>query len=380
MQKDNKPSNEINKENLNENNQDYYFQNNNLKETLLERLHSYDHDDVYNEIYNHYAPEKSKEKGFFKKITENLKPGLTVGLVNLPLSISLAVASGTTPTAGILSGIIAGSITGFFGGSNYNIVGPTGALSGFLMSCVIRYGMGILPLFAILTGFFTFLTGYFKLEEFIDLVPVPVNEGFTFGVAFTIFFNQMNSALGIGKFQDAIPFHSKNINPSIFNNMTVNSTFANFTSQNSSLVLNLANEAYNMENLNSEIYQKVVSILESGSSESLVHNIIMNLNHINQMKWEAFTMYLAFFLVFLYLIIKHGKIPWMIISAILGILVSNFTTGRIDTLQSKFGILNFEFFNFGYLSDPRSNVLVRIFDIRTWIEVLPLHLLQFLRL
>lgn len=130
-------------------------------------------------------------------------------MVNLPLSISLAVASGATPTAGILSGIVSGFITGIFGGSNYNIVGPTGALSGFLMSCVIRYGISILPLFAIFTGIFTFLTAHFKLQEFIDLVPVPVNEGFTLGVAFTIFFNQMNSALGIGKFKDAIPLKQK---------------------------------------------------------------------------------------------------------------------------------------------------------------------------
>jgi SulP family sulfate permease len=66
------------------------------------------------------------------RIMGNWQSGLTVALVSIPLSISLAVASHTSPIVGIITAIWAGLVASFFGGSNYNIVGPTGALSGIL--------------------------------------------------------------------------------------------------------------------------------------------------------------------------------------------------------------------------------------------------------
>ena len=95
---------------------------------------------------------KKEKKTVTQKLLDNWKSGLTVGLVNMPLCISLAIASGCSPECGVLSGIWAGLCTGFYGGSNFNIVGPTGALSGFLMICVARYGTESIPYFAFLTG------------------------------------------------------------------------------------------------------------------------------------------------------------------------------------------------------------------------------------
>ena len=84
------------------------------------------------------------------RLSTNWKSGLTVALVSIPLSVSLAVASQSTPTAGIITAIWAGLLAALFGGSHYNVVGPTGALSGILAAYALGHGAGLLPLLAIL--------------------------------------------------------------------------------------------------------------------------------------------------------------------------------------------------------------------------------------
>jgi hypothetical protein len=65
-------------------------------------------------------------------LKQNWKSGVTVSLVNVPLSVSLATASGASPEQGIATAFWGGLIAALFGGSQFNIVGPTGALSGLL--------------------------------------------------------------------------------------------------------------------------------------------------------------------------------------------------------------------------------------------------------
>ena len=142
------------------------------------------------------------EPGFFARCKDNLASGVIVGLVNLPLSISLSVAAKSTPQAGVITAIISGFISGIFGGSDYNIIGPTGALSGFLANAVVRYqgdaGAGdILPVVALWTGILTFLILALQLQKYVEVFPTSVNEGFTLGVAFIIFAGQLNNCFGL---------------------------------------------------------------------------------------------------------------------------------------------------------------------------------------
>jgi hypothetical protein len=67
-------------------------------------------------------------KPALQELVGNLKPGITVSLVSLPLSISLAIAADATPVQGIITAAWAGLVASIFGGSHYNIVGPTGTL------------------------------------------------------------------------------------------------------------------------------------------------------------------------------------------------------------------------------------------------------------
>lgn len=130
-------------------------------------------------------------------LKNNWKSGITVSLVSIPLSISLAVATGATPLMGIITAIWAGLLASIFGGSNFNVVGPTGALSGILAVFALSRGVDALPGLAIIAGFIIIIFFVFHLEKYIILIPSSVIHGFTLGVAFIIGLNQLNFALGL---------------------------------------------------------------------------------------------------------------------------------------------------------------------------------------
>lgn len=122
---------------------------------------------------------------------------MTVSLVAIPLSISLAVASHTSPVVGILTAIWAGLVAALAGGSNYNVVGPTGALSGILASYAILHGSETLATVAVLSGLIIFFAYLFRLHKYLVFVPGSAIHGFTLGVAFIIGLGQLNFALGL---------------------------------------------------------------------------------------------------------------------------------------------------------------------------------------
>ena len=131
------------------------------------------------------------------KLKSNWKSGLTVSLVAIPLSISLAVAAGATPTQGIITAIWAGLIASLFGGSDYNIVGPTGALSGVLATYAFVNGAEKFGLLAVVVGLIILAAWFFKLERYLIYIPANTIQGFTLGVAFIIGLGQFNFAFGL---------------------------------------------------------------------------------------------------------------------------------------------------------------------------------------
>lgn len=145
------------------------------------------------------------KKNFFALARLNWRAGLTVSIVAIPLSISLAVAAGATPTQGIITAIWAGIIAGIFGGSNYNITGPTGALSGLLAVYAFSHGSSGLPFLAIVSGIIILVAWAFRLERYLMYVPANTIHGFTLGVALIIGFGQLNFALGLRN----LPAHEK---------------------------------------------------------------------------------------------------------------------------------------------------------------------------
>ena len=142
---------------------------------------------------------------FLSRLKINWKSGLTVSLVSIPLSVSLAVASHASPVTGIVTAVYAGIVAALFGGSHFNIVGPTGALSGILATFAITHGAEMLPMLALLSGALIMLAYFLKLERYLVFVPGGAIHGFTLGVAFIIGLNQLNFALGL----TGLPVHEK---------------------------------------------------------------------------------------------------------------------------------------------------------------------------
>ena len=76
-----------------------------------------------------------------QRFLHDLLAGLTVAAVCLPLALAYGIAGGMTAAAGLVTAIIAGVITGMFGGSSFQISGPTGAMSAVLLVVLHRNGI-----------------------------------------------------------------------------------------------------------------------------------------------------------------------------------------------------------------------------------------------
>lgn len=123
--------------------------------------------------------------------------GVTVALVALPLSIAIAIASGATPKAGLVTAIIGGLLISLLGGSRVQIGGPTGAFIVIVAGVIEQYGFDGLLLATLLAGIILVAGGLVRAGRVIALVPEPVIEGFTVGIALIIAVSQLKDLLGM---------------------------------------------------------------------------------------------------------------------------------------------------------------------------------------
>src|SRR3954453_22730511 len=123
--------------------------------------------------------------------------GVTVALVALPLSIAIAIASGATPKAGLITAIIGGLLISLLGGSRVQIGGPTGAFIVVVAGVISQFGFDGLLLATFLAGMILVAAGLVRAGRFIAMVPEPVIEGFTVGIALIIAVSQLKDLLGL---------------------------------------------------------------------------------------------------------------------------------------------------------------------------------------
>ncbi|MEO8260979.1 MAG: SulP family inorganic anion transporter [Pseudolysinimonas sp.] len=125
----------------------------------------------------------------------DLIAGITVGVVALPLALGFGIASGAGAEAGLITAIVAGVAAAVLGGSNVQVSGPTGAMVVVLAPIVAAHGVAAVAVVSIAAGLFVVIAGLLKLGRLVALVPWPVIEGFTVGIAVIIFLQQVPSAL-----------------------------------------------------------------------------------------------------------------------------------------------------------------------------------------
>ncbi|WP_411343731.1 SulP family inorganic anion transporter [Paenibacillus sp. WLX1005] len=132
-----------------------------------------------------------------KQLQRDLIAGCTVGIIAIPLGMAFAIASGVKPETGLYTTIIAGILISLFGGSRFQIGGPTGAFIPVLLAIVLQYGYDKLLVAGFLAGILLVVMGLLRLGALIRFIPRPVTVGFTAGIAVTIFTGQIGSFLGL---------------------------------------------------------------------------------------------------------------------------------------------------------------------------------------
>lgn len=123
--------------------------------------------------------------------------GISVALVALPLCIAIAIASGSTPFVGLVTAIIGGFIISVTSGSRVQIGGPTGAFIVVVYGVIQDHGMDGLIVATIMAGLILIVAGIFRAGRLIALVPEPVIDGFTIGIAAIIAASQFADAFGL---------------------------------------------------------------------------------------------------------------------------------------------------------------------------------------
>lgn len=131
------------------------------------------------------------------KFTQDVLAGVTVGVVALPLALAFGVTSGAGAAAGLFTAIFAGFIASVFGGSRYQISGPTGAMTVVLLPVIAQHGVGKIAIVGLMAGAIITALGLLRVGRFVQFIPWPVVTGFTNGIALIIFLQQIPAALGV---------------------------------------------------------------------------------------------------------------------------------------------------------------------------------------
>ncbi len=165
------------------------------KKKISEILSSYSKD-----LLTQCTPELFRElkKGYGKEqFLKDVMSGLIVGILALPLAIAFAIASGVGPEKGLYTAIVAGFLISFFGGSRFQIGGPTGAFIVIVYGIVAQYGIDGLATATLMAGVMLIIFGLAKFGAIIKFIPFPVTVGFTAGIAIIIALGQIPNFFGL---------------------------------------------------------------------------------------------------------------------------------------------------------------------------------------
>lgn len=153
-----------------------------------------------------YALREAWQAGYKRpQFIGDIVAGITVGIIALPLSMALAIASGVAPQHGLYTAIVAATVIALFGGSRFNISGPTAAFVVILLPITQQFGLSGLLLATMMAGGILVLMALMRLGRFIEYIPLAVTLGFTAGIAVVIAVLQIKDLFGLNI--TALPNH-----------------------------------------------------------------------------------------------------------------------------------------------------------------------------
>jgi MFS superfamily sulfate permease-like transporter len=152
---------------------------------------------------------------WYMNVFRDFTAGLIVAMVAIPLAMGFAMASGLPPEMGIVGGAVAGLLGALFGGSKYQVYGPTAAFIPVIAAIMAKHGgtaespsYDFLMWCSILAGIVLLVMGLARLGRIVARVPNSIVVGFTIGIAITIAMSQIEQVFG---FHNELPkkFHAK---------------------------------------------------------------------------------------------------------------------------------------------------------------------------
>lgn len=141
--------------------------------------------------------EDLKKGTWYLNVLRDFTAGLIVAMVAIPLAMGFAMASGLRPEQGIVGGAIAGLVGALFGGSKYQVYGPTAAFIPIIAGIMALYNFQFLIIASVLAGLILMAMGLLRLGRLSTYVPHSIVVGFTIGIAIVIALSQIGEILGI---------------------------------------------------------------------------------------------------------------------------------------------------------------------------------------
>jgi SulP family sulfate permease len=133
----------------------------------------------------------------WNNLRSDLSAGLTVGVIAIPLAMALAIAAGVAPQHGLYTVLVAGTLIALFGGSRFNVSGPTAAFVVILLPVTQQFGLGGLLLCTLMAGVILIALGLMRAGRLIEFIPYPVTLGFTAGIGIVIATLQIKDLFGL---------------------------------------------------------------------------------------------------------------------------------------------------------------------------------------
>lgn len=167
------------------------------------------------------------------KITvyRDFSAGLIVAMTAIPMAMGFAIAMGMRPEHGIIAGALACVVGRTFGGSKYQVYGPTAAFIPVIAALIFKYGPanggnfedahGFLVLVSMISGVILMIAGFYGAGKYAKLVPNSIIVGFTIGIAVAIALTNFKDILGLQSFSKLLGSEAGFLNK-------ISNAFANF--------------------------------------------------------------------------------------------------------------------------------------------------------
>jgi SulP family sulfate permease len=186
--------------------------------------------------FNDARWEDLTKDSWVKTVYKDFSAGLIVAMTAIPMSMGFAIAMGMRPEHGIIAGALACVIGRTFGGSKYQVYGPTAAFIPVIAALITKYSNpaiggsfeqahGFLVLVSIIAGIALIIMGILGFGKYAKLVPNSIIVGFTIGIAIAIALTNLEDILGVESFKEFLG-QDEDIKGGLFHNLYL--AFQNF--------------------------------------------------------------------------------------------------------------------------------------------------------